>query len=327
MSKRKILVFVLALAISFSAYSVLNQEGTGAKPEDFPEKPITIIVPAAAGGGTDILTRSFVANAGKHFGQPLIVQNVPGGEFTIGVYRALNSNPDGYTLLSTTTDPLVFAPHIMDVEYGIDDVEFFNTIAMGAAAITVNPNLGIETMDEFLAYAKENPNEIQIAQSSLRFNACIELLREAGFEFENIPFPDGNETVTALAGGHVAAAMTSVAAVEALHKAGNAIILVTSLPGEVEVEGVPNISQFPELEAAIGHIIDTTLGLVGPKGIPQDRVDFINEALNKSLAEEEFIQMSTGAGLPPIQLGPEEFEAKVRAEYSSAAELADKLED
>lgn len=327
MNKSKVLMLVLVLSFSLLGYSALEPGGAVARADGYPERPITIIVPAGAGGGTDILTRSFVANAGNHFGQPLIVQNVPGGEFTIGVYRALTSAPDGYTLLATTTDPLVFAPHIMDVEYDIDDVEFIDTLAMGAAAISVNPRLGIETMEEFLAYVKENPNELQIAQSSLRFNACIELMRDAGFELENVPFPHGSDTVTALAGGHIDAAMTSVAAVEALHQSGNAIILAISLSDEFDIEGVPGISEFPELDAAIGHIVNTTLGLVGPKGIPQDRLDFIFEAVRKSLAEEEFVEMSTNAGLPPIHMGAEAFEAAVRAEFESAKALGDKLEE
>ncbi len=294
--------------------------------EEYPRRPINLIVPAGAGGGTDVLARALAANAGEHFLQPIIVRNVPGGEFTIGITEVLQSEPDGYTLGLTPTDPLVFAPHQLDLEYDIDDIFFFDTVALGAAALTVNPELGIDNVDDLLEYASENPNELQIAQSNLRFEMCVELLRDAGYEFENVPFPDGGETIAAIAGGHVDISLTSVAAAEGLHEAGQAQIIMTTVPEIVEIEGVPTIADHPEVEEILGQVIDTTLGVIAPQGIPEERIQFIEEALQKTFDEEGFSAMATRMGLPPLHVGMEEFEASTYEEYRIAEDLIERLE-
>ncbi len=297
------------------------EEAVAPPAEEYPRSPIFLIVPGGAGGGTDVLARVVAANAGEHFQQPLVVRNVPGGEFTIGITEALQSEPDGYTLALTPSDPLVFAPHTVAPEYDLEDIYFFDTVSMGAAALTINPDLGFESVDELLAYARDNPNELRIAQSNLRFEMCIELLRDAGYEFVNVPFPGGAETTAAIAGGHVDISLTSVAAVQGLHDAGMAKILMTTVPDLVNIDGVPTIEDYPEMNEILGAIIDTPLGIIGPKGIPEERLQFIHEALRKTFEEDGFIAMANRLGLPAFHVGADAFEQQTRAEYEIAKRI------
>jgi len=286
----------------------------------YPSKPITIITPSSPGGSFDTMSRIVSTTAGEFFGVPLIVKNLPGASFTLGTEKVAKSAPDGYTLEVASPTPFAFAPWTLGTSYDpLNDFEYVANIGTGLIVIGVHKNWPFKTFDELLEYAKEHPNELTVASSTELFSMWVKILGKMGYKFKIVPFPGSAPAAVAVGGGHVDVIIGSMVSCLGLYQSGDIRILCI-LP-DVEgvkspIEGVPTIKEFPEIQKALGVIGKSPYGVYAPKGIPEERLQIIEENLYKAFQSEAFQDQMNKVGIVPLWKGREEY-TKEMHEYIS----------
>ena len=213
MKKIAALVFALALTASF----VLSAPAHAGA---FPEKAVTIVCPYGAGGGTDLAMRIMAEYAGKHIGQSVVVVNKTGGAGSIGLIAALDSRRDGYTLASATVDLITLPMLGMVDNINLEAFDLICTINGEPAAIIVKADSPWKTFQDFVDDAKKRPGDISLANAgsgNIWHLSALGLEDATGADFNHVPYQDGaSAALTGLMGGHVDAAVCSVAEAAAL---------------------------------------------------------------------------------------------------------------
>lgn len=213
-----ILALVLSLAISASALEAKV---------NFPTKPITVICPWTAGGGTDTILRALCKQAEKHLGQTITVVNQTGGGGAVGHAAIMNARPDGYTLGMITFELNSLPPQGL-IPFTYKDFDPLMRVNVDAPALTVAKNSPFNTVHDFINYAKAHPNELTIGNSgpgSVWHIAAGLMATKTGIKVKYVPFDGAAPAVTALVGGHISAVSVSVAEVQGQVKAGQLKIL------------------------------------------------------------------------------------------------------
>ena len=255
---------------------------------EYPERPVELIVPWAAGGATDAMTRSFAEAARKHMSQPMIVSNKPGATGSIGFTEVARAAPDGYKVAVLTAELLII-PHIGIGKVSQDDfipVARFNALA---SAITVRADAPWNTIEEFLAHARRMPGEVKIGNSgvgSIWHLAAAALQSKANVQFNHIPFQGGNPAVLALLGGHVDAVAVSTAEVLTYVASGKLKTLAVMADKRVKgFEAVPTMKE-RNLDLSMG----SWAGLGVPKYTPAKVVDLLKAVVMKAMAEPVLLE-------------------------------------
>jgi len=277
---RKILIAAIAttFAIGF---------GFAAQAQNFPTKPVTLIVPWPAGGGTDISMRALAEAAQKHLGQPVIIENKPGASGTVGpAQMAATAKPDGYTLAQIPIT--VFRlPFIQSVTF--DPAKDF-TYVIGLTGYTfgvvVKNDAPWKTFTELLDDAKANPGKIKYGTPGAGTTLHItmeQIAKEKGIKWTQVPFKGQAETNAAVLGGHVHAVADSTGWA-ALVNAGELRLLTTWGAGRSK-----NWPQVPTLkESGINIVSSSPFGLAGPKGMDPKVVKVLHDAFKKALDEPTY---------------------------------------
>lgn len=269
-----------ALAISMT---------TMASAQDFPSRPIEVIVPYAAGGGTDLSVRVMADILSKKLdGATVVVRNQPGGGGGIGTGAALSAEPDGYTLGTGAQGPIALLPHYGATTYTIDDVDFLALMGRNLQIVLGCANAPFTDFDGFLSYAKENPGTVLIGNSGAggANHLSVEAFgRASGTKFEHVPFGGASEALTACAGGHVDA-VTATPAEAKPHVESGAVKPIFVM----EAERIP---AYPDVPTAVEKGIDFTWsswkGIIAPKGIPDDVRSKLTTALEATFKDADFI--------------------------------------
>lgn len=273
---------------------------------DFPKKPITMIVPHAAGGGTDATARALANAAEKHLGQSIGVVNKPGGGGAIGMTEGAHAAPDGYTITMITVE-LNTLHHLDLAPITYEDVAAVAQINFDPGAITVPIDAPYDTLEEFLDYAKEHPGEIRVGNSgpgSIWHLASASVEKATGVQFSHVPFDGANPAVTALLGGHIEAVSVSPAEVLQYVEAGE--LKTLAILSEERTDAMPDVPTIGELgfgEVAVGP----WRGLSVPKDTPKEIVDYLSEVFLKAAQEEEFISFMESNGLGIVLRDADEF--------------------
>jgi tripartite-type tricarboxylate transporter receptor subunit TctC len=251
--------------------------------EDYPSKPVELVVPASAGGGTDALARSFAELAKKNFPQPLIVNDKPGASGVIGMGEVLNSKPDGYKV-SVLIAELVILPHLNLSKFTYADFRPIARLNADPAAITVKADAPWNTIEEFIAACKAKPGEMKVGNSG---NGSIWHLAAAGFEdktgtkLSHVPFQGAAPGVIALLGGHIDAVAVSPAEVATHVQGGKLKILAVMADERLKAfDKVPTLK-----ERKIDLSIGTWRGLGVPKATPDNVVNALRELARKTAAD------------------------------------------
>jgi tripartite-type tricarboxylate transporter receptor subunit TctC len=250
---------------------------------DYPNRPIEIIVPFGAGGGTDALARAFADNAHKHLAQPFVINNKPGASGVIGWSDVVNSKPDGYKLALMTVE-LTILPHLGLSKFGVE--EFVPIARMNAdpAAITVKGDAPWNTVEEFLAAAKKANGETKVGNSgngSIWHLAAASVEDKTGVKFIHIPYQGAAPAVLSLLGGHIDAVTVSPAEVAPHLASGKLKMLAVMADQRLKgFEKVPTLK-----ERGIDVSIGAWRGLGAPKNTPKDVVDVLKAVAQKTMAE------------------------------------------
>jgi len=261
----------------------------------FPDKPVTVICPWTAGGGTDVLLRSLSKEAERFLGQTITVSNQTGGAGAIGHNAIRAARPDGYTLGMITFELNSLPPQGL-VPFTWKDFDPMMRINSDPAALTVRSDAPYSTVRGFVDYAKSHPGEITIGNSapgSVWHIAAGLAAEKTGIQVKHVPFDGAQPAVTALVGGHIKAVAVSVAEVRGQAQAGNLKILgVMSADRDLIFPTVPTFK-----EQGVDVQFYTWRGLAFPKGVPAAAKAKITEAYKKAFDSKEFQEFAAKASL------------------------------
>ena len=249
----------------------------------YPSRPIELIVPAGAGGGTDVLARAYAEAVKTHLPQPVTVINRPGASGMIGHGEMIAARPDGYKIAMVFAE-IVIVPHLGQTKLSYEDFVPIAQLNYDPAAITVRADAPWKTIEEFVAAAKARPGEMKMGNSgngSIWHLASAAFEEKAGIQCSPIPFGGAAPAVVALLGGHVDAVAVSPGEVAAHVQGGRLRTLAVMADKRVKgFDGVPTMK-----ERGIDVAIGTWRGIAVPKGTPPDTIAVLSEATRKAAQE------------------------------------------
>ena len=291
---------------------------------DYPERPVELVVPWSAGGGTDSMARAFAEAAKKHLNQSMVVTNKPGATGSIGFTEVAKAAPDGYKV-SVLTAEILIIPHV-----GIGKVthEDFIPIARFNAlpsAVTVRAEAPWNTVEEFLAQAKREPGSIKMGNSgvgSIWHLAAAALGEKTGTQFNHIPFQGGNPAVLALLGGHVDAVTVSTA--EVLAYVTSKKLKTLAVMADKRVKGFDSVPTLKERNIDLS--VGSWAGLGVPKGTPAKVVDTLKLASIKAMAEPVLIEAMDKLNLNAAYADDAVFKAQLNRDSDAFKILVEKLQ-
>ena len=249
----------------------------------YPDHQIELLVPYQAGGGTDGLARAFADASRKHIDQPIVVINKPGAGGAIGWSEVINSKPDGYKLAVLTVE-LLTLPHLGLAKFKYDDFQPIAQLNSDPAAITVKADAPWNSIEEFIAAAKKEPNSVRVGNSgngSIWHLAAAALEDKTGTKFNHIPYPGAAPAVLSLLGGHIEAVAVSPAEVSTHVQGGKLKVLMVMADKRLKgFEKVPTAK-----ERGIDLSIGTWRGLGAPKNTPPEVMAKLREFTAKTANE------------------------------------------
>lgn len=318
---KKLLAILLVLVLcagliagcgsSSSTSSTAISEGSTAESttstagSDYPKSTITAICPWSPGGGTDTVLRAICSSAEKELGQTIAVSNVTGGGGATGHAAIMTAEPDGYTVGMITFELNSLPPQGL-INFTYEDFDPLLRLNMDAAVLTVKADAPYNTLEEFIAYAKENPGKVTVGNSGTGsvWHLAGGLIEEkCGISLKHIPYDGAAPAVTDLAGGHIDAVTVSGAEVLAQVKAGTLKMIAIAL--DERDENFPEVPTFKELGYDI--VFGTWRGIAVPKGTPDDIKATIVGAFTTAFESSEFQQIASDLGLGLSYQGPEDF--------------------
>lgn len=292
-----------------AALVAMQSFANAAYSQDYPSKPIELIIPFGAGGPSDIIGRLTAEHLSRILGQPVVPINKPGAGGTVGAEAAVGSDADGYTLLLGTSSNLVINPLLRpNLPYDAQsDLVPISTIAIGQFVLATNENLPVNSVAELLAYNKENPGSLNMGSGGVGGTAHLtgEMFKSAaGLNFNHIPYRGGGEATKALASGEVDFVFDAVPLIAPLAKDGK--VRALALTGEVSsslLPGVPTMS-----EAGVDNFTATFWnGLVAPSGTPPEVIDVLSAAVTEMIDTTDFGQTVERLGLSSKSTTPQGF--------------------
>lgn len=290
----------------------------------YPDKPIELVVPWAAGGASDAMSRAFAEAAKKHLPQPIVVNNKPGATGSIGFGEVARAAPDGYKMGVLTAEILII-PHMGIGKVSMEDfipIARFNALP---SAITVRAEAPWKTLEEFIDHAKRNPGAVKTGNSgmgSIWHLAAAAVGEKAGAQFNHIPFQGGNPAVLALLGGHVDAVTVSTSEVFAHVSSGKLRMLGVMADRRVRgFESVPTLR-----ERGIDVVVGSWVGLGVPKGTPARVVETLKTVAAKSMQEPSLLETIDKMNLNASFADDAAFKAQMARDNETFRVLVDKLQ-
>lgn len=269
--------------------------------KDFPSKPLTLVVPFAAGGPTDAMARTLAHALSTILGQTMIVDNRPGAGGNIGADYVARAQPDGYTLLFGTSGPLAINVSLYS-KITYDPIKSFTPIIQIGHlpnVLVVNPSVPAHNVKELIAYAKANPGKLSFASSGNGASshlAGVMFNSMAGTDVQHIPYKGTGPALNDLLGGQVTMAFTDVLTALPHIKAGKLRVLgVTTATRSQVIPDVPTLAE----QGLKGFDVSVFFGIVAPAGTPQETITRLNAAFVKALAQPDVRKTLAAQGLEP----------------------------
>ncbi|OAZ99269.1 hypothetical protein ADS46_02230 [Halomonas sp. G11] len=290
----------------------------------YPEDPVEFIVPWGPGGGSDILMRLVSNHIEDHLGQPLPVINMPGVSGTVGLADLAERPNDGYTV-GQIHDGFLVSHHTGLTPLNWDDFEPVGSITASPQYLTVNPDNGWETMEDFVDYASENPGEIRfgVTLGGVPHLHAAMIAEAEGLDFRFVGFEGTGERIRALVGGHIDAAMGDIASSNQFVENGDlSFLAVGHTERMAQTPDVPTMMElgYEDLQLSILR------GLIAPKGTPEDHIDVLAAALEATSNDEDFVRAVNNSGAEVQFMGPDEFRAHLERLNATVERLAGQLQ-
>ena len=276
---------------------------------DFPDKPVTLVVPFPPGGPTDAMARTLAAEMREQLGQPMIVENRAGAGGNIGAELVARAPADGQTLLFGTSGPLAINASLYR-KIGYDPVRSFApVIQVGHLPniLVVHPSVPAKDVKELVAYAKANPGKLSYASSGNGASshlAGVLFNSMAGIDLQHIPYKGTGPALNDLLGGQVGMSFTDVLTALPYVKAGK--LRALGMASAARSQALPEVPTIAE-QGLKGYDVSVFFGIVAPSGTPADRVKKLNRAFAEVLASPKVKQQFAAQGLePPPATTPEQ---------------------
>jgi tripartite-type tricarboxylate transporter receptor subunit TctC len=290
--------------------------------QSFPERPIRLVVPFPAGGGTDTSARLVAQAMSSRLGQSVIIENQSGAGGIIGMRQVATANPDGYTLLMVgTANTFGTAPLLYKLDY--DPRKAFAPVAMAAVerqVLVVTPSLPARTLQELVAYAKANPGKLNYGSSiGIIPHFLMELFKvKSGADIVHVPYRGGAPMITDLLAGHIDMTINAKSQLLVHVQAGRLRALaVTSAERWRELPDTPTMTEAGYLDGPY----DTLFGVVAPAGTPAAVIDKLNAAVNEGLQAPDVRASFAKLGIEPATGTSAEFAAIIAEGVPKWAEM------
>ncbi len=319
---KKLLVVLLVIAGGF-VFAEGSQE-TAAAADEYPSKPIQIIVPWGAGGRTDINARMFASVAPKYLGQPVVVINKAGGGSVIGGDYVAKAKPDGYILLAITPGTNVFPVIFKKAPYGTFDFEPIGQIGSSTMAIASHPDRPWKNVQELIDYARANPGKVTYACVALKAPQLgfLRWADKAGLAFKHVPVGNDAEAVAAALGGHVDIAMTSSVATIISHvNAGNLnALMVFAEKRDANLADTPTA-----VETGYAVVASPFTGLAAPKGLPRPVMEKLRTVFKQVIEDPDFIKVMKRIGESISPKFGDDFLSVWKNDFEGYSEIVEKM--
>jgi tripartite-type tricarboxylate transporter receptor subunit TctC len=298
------------------AAAVLFGAAVPAASQDYPSRPITLIVPYAAGGGNDVMARIVAERMSKSLGQQIVIENKGGAGGSIATRQIAKAAPDGYTLGLGGTGTHAINPTLYP-NVGYDPRKDFapvGLIASSALVVLVNNAVEAKSIGELIALAKREAGKLNYASAGV--GSGIHLGAElfatmAGIKLTHIPYKGSSPALTDLLGGHVAIYFSSLPPAISLVREGK--VRALAVTGPKRAQSFPDLPTVAEAELP-GYEAVLHYGIVAPAGTPRPIIDKLNAALNAALAEPEVRAKIVADGADPLPGTPEDYAADIDRE-------------
>ena len=288
--------------------------------KDWPARPVKLTIAYSAGGTTDMSARLLASLLEKELGQNVVCQNKPGGGGTVTASIATTQKPDGYNIFTLVTAPAAITPHMQDLPFNpLTDFTPIARYGLWHYALVVKADSPFKTLDDLIAYAKQNPGKVSYGLSGAgnpQHLVMERLKKAAGTDWEAVPFKNGSEAVTACMGGHVTA-MAGVTEWVPQVKAGEMRLLAVF--DEERMKEFPQIPTLKELGYDIAA--PSCLGIAGPKNLPAPVVSTLSAAIKKAVADPRFVELMDKIMIKIAYQDAEEFGAYIRKIYDEQGKV------
>ena len=307
--------FVAAAALAAGLFA------TAASADDYPNRPIRVFTTSSAGGLSDIFMRVLNDALRERLGQPLIIENKPGGAGNIAARACQDATPDGYTICIINADTMIYNQFMFksipfDPEKLTPIVNLFHLIQV----LVVNSELGAKTVDELVAVSKAKPGTLNYLTASIPCVVYMDSLkRDKGADWIRVPFRGGGEAVTAILGGTTPIGLIGLGNVTAQIKADkmNALALVNNIRTPL----LPDVPTLADLGYK-GAPSETWYGLFAPAGTPKPIIDKLNSEIVKVVSDPGFREKYIiSRGLVPAIDTPEEFAKDIKTGRAGAEQV------
>ena len=293
--------------------------------QPFPSKPLRILVPFPPGGGTDVAARALGEHLTRELGQPVVVDNRPGGNSVIATEALARSAPDGHTLLLTTDFHSINAAFGAALPYdSLKDFAFVSRVSTSPLMLVTYPAAGVKTLGEAVAAARANPGKLSFASlgtSSPHYLGFEWFKRMAKLDMIDVPYKGGGPALAAVMGGQVTFSLIVASNGIRQAQAGKLVALAVTGPARAAVApGVPTFAEsgYPEF------VMLNWYGILAPAAAPRAAIQRLNGSIVAALKTAEVQSRLATAGVDPAPSTPEELEAWVRkdiARYRHMIEL------
>jgi len=310
----------LRVVVSTVFLSVLIQPAAA---QPFPSKPITMVVPYAPGGNVDVTARVLQAAIGDALGQPVVIENRPGGAGLIAGDYVARADPDGHTLFVGSNGPIILGPLTMAKPAYQWEQAFapVSSLAIATNMLLVRPSLPVKSVKELVDYAKQNPNKLTLATSSIAsINHFLgELFKlKAGITWTEVHYRGNALAINDLIAGHVDVGFQQL--VDAAQHLRSGKLRALAVPGKVRAAAVPDVptmaeAGYPEVDGV------TFNGIFAPKATPRPVIDRLSGVVRAALQRQNAIDQLAALGSQARGSTPEEFTRFLQDETSKWGEL------
>jgi tripartite-type tricarboxylate transporter receptor subunit TctC len=298
--KRNAIATMLAAGLALAAWS------GAAGAQGFPARPVTLILPWPAGGSTDIGMRALASATEKHLGQPIVIENRPGGSGTLAPGQmAATAKPDGHTVAQIPISIFRF-PFMQKTTFDpATDFTYIIGVSGYTFGVVVKDDAPWKTFPELVAAAKADPGKINYGTpgtgTSLHI-AMEQIAKQQGVKWTQIPFKGNAEAMNALLGGHIHAVADSSGWAQ-LVNAGRSRLLVTW--GAARTKNWPTVPTLREI--GIDMVANSPFGIAGPKGMDPKVVKFLHDAFKKGLEDPSYVEAMAKLDQEPFYLSSEDY--------------------
>ena len=304
------LFFASAIAVSSAAPA-----------QDYPNKPIHVLTTSSAGGISDIFMRVLGEELHKSLGQPIIIENRPGGQGNIAARACTEAAPDGYTICIINADPLIYNQYLFknlpfDPEKVTPIINLFHLIQV----LVINSDLKAKSVDQLIAVSREKPGTLSYLTASIPCVVYMDSLKnEKGADWVRVPFKGGGEATNAILGGSTPIGLLGLGNVISNIQAGKMTAL--ALVNNIRTPLLPETPTLADLGYK-GAPSQTWYGLFAPAGTPRPIIDKIAREVRRVFSDKEWVRTYViSRGQVPAINTPEEFAAEIQADRSAAQQV------